>query len=57
MNKVSVAQRASEPSNRPALVRNLRAVLLLRAAQRFMLIAPILVPFFAYYGQDIQQIF
>ena len=57
MNKVSVAQRASEPSNRHSLMRNLRAVLLLRGAQRFMLIAPILVPFFGYYGQDIQQIF
>ena len=57
MDKVSVAQRASEPSNRPSLMRNLRAVLLLRGAQRFMLIAPILVPFFGYYGQDIQQIF
>ena len=57
MNKVSVAQRASEPSNRPALMRNLRAVLLLRGAQRFMLIASILVPFFAHYGQDIQEIF
>ncbi len=57
MNKVSVDQRASEPSNRPALMRNRRAVLLLRGAKRFMLIASILVPFFAHYGQDIQEIF
>jgi MFS family permease len=40
-----------------ALRRNLRLVLCLRAAQRFMLIAPILVPFFAFYGQDLREIF
>ena len=57
MSKVSVAQRASEPSNRTALMRNLRAVFLLRGAQRLMLIASILVPFFVHYGQDIQEIF
>ena len=57
MNKVCAASQAFSETNSVALQRNLRAVLLLRAAQRFMLIAPILVPFFAYYGQDIQQIF
>lgn len=40
-----------------ALRRNLRAVPCLRAGQRFMVIAPVLVPFFAHYGQDIQEIF
>ena len=57
MNKVCAASQAFSETNSVALQRNLRAVLLLRAAQRFMLIAPILVPFFAHYGQDIQQIF
>ena len=57
MNKVCAASQAFSETNSVALQRNLRAVLLLRAAQRFMLTAPILVPFFAYYGQDIQQIF
>ena len=57
MNKVCAASQAFSETNSVALQRNLRAVLLLRAAQRFMLTAPILVPFLAYYGQDIQQIF
>ena len=40
-----------------ALRRNLRAVPCPRAGQRFMVIALVLVPSFAHYGQDIQEIF
>ena len=57
MNNTTVVESRSERSVTKALRCNLRAVLLLRAGQRFMLIAPILVPFFAHYGQDMQQIF
>ena len=57
MNSTTVVESRSEPSETKALRSNLRAVLLLRAGQRFQLIAPILVPFFAHYGQDMQQIF
>lgn len=57
MNNTTVVESRNERSETKALRCNLRAVLLLRAGQRFMLIAPILVPFFAHYGQDMQQIF
>ena len=57
MTNTTVAESRNERSETKALRCNLRAVLLLRAGQRFMLIAPILVPFFAHYGQDMQQIF
>ena len=57
MDNSTVVASRREPSETKALRSNLRAVLLLRAGQRFQLIAPILVPFFAHYGQDMQQIF
>ena len=47
MNNTTVVESRNERSETKALRCNLRAVLLLRAGQRFMLIAPILVPFFA----------
>ena len=47
MNNTTVVESRNERSKTKALRCNLRAVLLLRAGQRFMLIAPILVPFFA----------
>ena len=46
MNNTTVVESRNERSETKALRCNLRAVLLLRAGQRFMLIAPILVPFF-----------
>jgi hypothetical protein len=45
MNNTTVVESRNERSETKALRCNLRAVLLLRAGQRFMLIAPILVPF------------
>ena len=57
MDNSTVVASRNEPTDTQRLKRNLRAVLLLRAGQRFQLIAPILVPFFAHYGQDMQQIF
>ena len=45
-----------QPAAQTQLARNLWAVLGLRAVQRFMLVAPIMVPFFAHYGQDLQAI-
>ena len=56
MNSTTVVESGANPQRQSA-ENNLRAVLLLRAGQRFQLIAPILVPFFAHYGQDMQQIF
>jgi hypothetical protein len=47
MTNTTVVESRNERSETKALRCNLRAVLLLRAGQRFMLIAPILVPFFA----------
>ena len=57
MDNSTVVASRNEPAETTRLRNNLRAVLLLRAGQRFQLIAPILVPFFAHFGQDMQQIF
>ena len=57
MNNVLLTDRSENSFPMSALRRNLRVVLCLRAAQRYMLIAPIMVPFFAFYGQDLQEIF
>ncbi len=57
MDNSTVVASRNEPAETKRLRNNLRAVLLLRAGQRFQLIAPILVPFFAHFGQDMQQIF
>lgn len=57
MNNSTVVESRNEQPDIKVLRGNLRAVLLLRAGQRFMLIAPVLVPFFAHYGQDMPQIF
>ena len=57
MDNSTVVASRNEPAETQRLRCNLRAVLLLRAGQSFMLIAPIFVPFFAHYGQDMQQIF
>ena len=57
MDDSTVVASRNEPAETKRLRNNLRAVLLLRAGQRFQLIAPILVPFFAHFGQDMQQIF
>ena len=57
MDNSTVVASRNEPAETKRVRNNLRAVLLLRAGQRFQLIAPILVPFFAHFGQDMQQIF
>ena len=57
MNNVPLTDHSENSFPMSALRRNLRVVLCLRAAQRYMLIAPIMVPFFAFYGQDLQEIF
>ena len=58
MDNSTVVASRNEPAETKRVRNNLRAVLLLlRAGQRFQLIAPILVPFFAHFGQEMQQIF
>ena len=50
MDNSTVVASRNEPAETKRVRNNLRAVLLLRAGQRFQLIAPILVPFFAHFG-------